>query len=268
MPEKKVMLHQLTRPAFEEYLQGEPNPVAIIAIGAIEQHGPHLPLGTDSLCAVGVASEVAQNTNSLVVHPCWPGYSPHHMEFAGTITFRSETLFNIIVDTVQSLAHHGIKKILLLNAHGGNTQIAAHAARIARRQSGAIVLMPQMPSGGIDALKEMVRDVDAHSGPGETGVALALFPELVEMQRVEGFTPTASFPEQVEALRDLDAPDLHLRAQLVMAYIGDTHEFTSSGVYGFADPNDADVEKSRQELDKWVGGLTKLIQYWKTIDLP
>lgn len=264
----KVMLHEFTRPAFEEYLREEKNPVAIIALGSIEQHGPHLPLGTDSLCAVKVAEQVARQTNSIVVHPCWPGYSPHHMAFAGTITFSSETLMGIILDTVDSLAQHGLRKILLLNAHGGNAQVAAHAARIASRESGAMVLMPQMPPRDPDALKKAVMDVDFHSGPGETGVALALFPELVEMDRVKGFEPTASFPEQVEALRDLDAPDLAIRAQLIMAYIGDTHEFTSSGVYGFGDPNDADADRARQNIKEWVGALVRLIEYWKTIDLP
>lgn len=264
---KKVMLHEFTRPAFQEYLEAEPNPVAIICVGSIEQHGPHLPLGTDSLCAVGVAQRVAQETNSVVVLPCWPGYSPHHMGFPGTITFRWETLLAVLLDTVDSLVQHGIKKILLLNAHGGNSDIVSHAARTARRQTGAMVLAPKASSDP-EGARHMMEFLDAHSGPGETGVALELFPELVEMDRVKGFTPTAQLPPQVESLRDPEGPDLDLRLQLVTSYIGDTHEFTSSGVYGFADPNDADPEKARAQLDEWVKLLTRLIKYWKTIDLP
>ncbi len=267
MPEeKKVLLQEFTRPAFEEYLESEPNPVALVPLGSIEQHGPHLPLGTDSYVAQAMAERAARRTNSIVVTPCWPGYSPHHMGFPGTITFSAETLTGIILDTVQSLADHGIKKVVLLNAHGGNTTIANDAARKARRETGSIVLTPG-PSSGRDP-KDTLRHVDVHAGAGETGTALALFPELVEMERVEEFEPTAKFPEQVEKLRDPDGPDAEIRLQLVMAYIGDTHEFTSSGVYGFTDPKDADPEASESGLQTRLEQLVKLIEYWKEIDLP
>lgn len=263
---EKVMLQDFTRPAFEEYLSSEDNPVAIIPLGSIEQHGPHLPLGTDSFVALKLARIAASRTNSLVVQPCWPGFSPHHMGFAGTITFRWETLMNIILDTVESLVTHGMKKVLLLNAHGGNAQIAALSARLAKRRFGAQVLMPG-GSGGSEPAK-LLEEVDVHAGRGETGMALSLFPELVEMDRLEGFQPTAEFPPDVERLRDPEADDAQLRAQLVMAYIGDTHEFTESGVYGFTDPNDADAQQSKKDLDERMEKLVKLIEYWKQIDLP
>lgn len=264
--EKKVLLHQLTRSAFEEFLHQEPNPVAIIALGSIEQHGPHLPLGTDSLCALGVAEEVARKTNSIVVQPCWPGYSPHHMAFKGTITFSSDTLFGIILDTVDSLARHGIRKIMILNAHGGNSQIAAHAARIAGRRSDAVVIVPSSPPGSDEEAKKALMDVDVHAGNRETAAALALFPDLVEMERVEGFEVTTKFPPGVEALRDPEGSDLHIRLQLMMAHTGDTHEFTSSGVYGFTNPGEADADEGRKMLEMRTGQLVKLIEYWKQID--
>lgn len=264
--DKKVLLHQLTRSAFEEFLRKEPNPVAIIALGSIEQHGPHLPLGTDSLCALGVADEVARKTNSIVVQPCWPGYSPHHMAFKGTITFTSDTLFGIILDTVDSLAHHGIKRIMILNAHGGNAEIAAHAARIAGRRSGAVVILPSRPPGDDEAAKKALMYVDVHAGSAETAAALALFPDLVEMERVEGFEVTTKFSPGVEALRDPEGPDLHIRLQLMMAHTGDTHEFTSFGVYGFTNPAKADVAEGQKMVEIWTGHLIKLIEYWKQID--
>ncbi len=263
---KKVLLQEFTRSAFEEYLMKEHNPVAIIPLGSVEQHGPHLPLGTDTYTALGIAVKIAEQTNSIVVQPCWPGYSPHHMGFPGTITFREETLFNIIVDTVDSLSKHGIKKILVINGHGGNQEILAHAARQAGRRTGAVVLVPPGSMGGDP--QGLMEKLDIHAGPGETAVALSLFPELVEMHRVDGFRPTSSFAPQVEALRELDGPDADIRASLVMAYVGDTHEFTSSGVYGFADPNDANVELARKRLDNRIDRAVRMIEYWKTIDLP
>ncbi len=261
-----VLLHEMTRPAFEEYLASESNPVAIIPLGSIEQHGPHLPLGTDSLAALAAAREVAERTNSFVVQACLPGYSPHHMGFKGTITFQPKTLAAIIEDTIASLAGHGIKKVLIVNAHGGNREIAATAARVGGRAAGSVVLMPS--DAALRDPAELLRKVDAHAGPGETGLAQLLFGDLVEMERVRDFQPNSAFPTAVEALRDPDASDAALRAQLVMAYTGDTHEFTSSGVWGFADPNDADIEVARAGWEKRMEMLVRLVEMWKTIPLP
>ncbi len=263
---RSVFLHEMTRPAFEEYLESESNPIAIIPLGSIEQHGPHLPLGTDSLAATAAAKEVAERTNSFVVQACMPGYSPHHMGFRGTITFQPETLAAIIEDTVESLSHHGIHKVLLVNGHGGNREIVATAARLSGRAHGSVVLMPS--DSALSDPVELLRKVDAHAGASETGIAKLLFPELIEMERVEGFEPTAKFPAEVENLRDTEASNPSLRAQLLMAYTGDTHEFTSSGIYGFADPNDADLDAAREGWERRIGLLVELITLWKTIPLP
>jgi creatinine amidohydrolase len=120
----RFWVQELTRPAFEDWLDHEPAPVVIIGIGAIEQHGLHLPLGTDSLGVVEFIHEVASRTNSVCVHPCWPGYSPHHMAFAGTITLSEDTLLGVLLDTIESLAAHGVKRFVLINYHGGNDNIA------------------------------------------------------------------------------------------------------------------------------------------------
>ncbi len=256
----------MTRPAFEEYLESEPNPVAIIPLGSIEQHGPHLPLGTDSLAALAAARQVAERTNSFVVQACLPGYSPHHMGFKGTITFKPKTLSCVIENTVESLARHGIRKVLIVNAHGGNREIAATAARLSGRDSGSVVLMPS--DAGLRDPVDTLRRLDVHAGAGETGLARLLFPELVEMERVRDFEPTARFPAEVEALRDPDAANPELRTQLLMAYTGDSHEFSSSGVWGFADPNDSDVEAARDFWKERIELLTKLVQLWKTIPQP
>jgi creatinine amidohydrolase len=77
----RFWIHELTRPAFEDWVENEAAPVVVIGIGAVEQHGPHLPLGTDTYDAMALVHEVARRSNSLAVVPCWPGYSPHHMAF-------------------------------------------------------------------------------------------------------------------------------------------------------------------------------------------
>lgn len=266
---KSVMLHEVTRSAFEEYLKQNPDPIALIPLGSIEQHGPHLPLGTDSLIAVELCRKTAERTGSFVVQPCWPGYSPHHMAFAGTITFRHETLVNILLDTFESLAHHGVRKIMVVNCHGGNAQIMAYAIRIGKRETGACIASPVMnPRSAEEAARTAMKYLDMHSGAGETGMALALFPELVEMQRVEGWKPTTHFIPGLEKLADPKRDDVEIAAQIVMSYINDTHELTSSGIYGFRDPNDADVESSRKRAEERIEHLVKYIELWKTVPSP
>jgi creatinine amidohydrolase len=91
--------------------------VAIIPVGSTEQHGLHLPVGTDTYIAITLAEDAALKTNALIVPPLWFGWSPHHMVLPGTITIRPEILSEYLFDIVKSLSVHGIKKFLLINGH-------------------------------------------------------------------------------------------------------------------------------------------------------
>lgn len=89
----------------------------IIPIGSIEQHGKHLPLGTDSFVAISLAEQGSTKTGALMAPPIWAGWSPHHMVLPGTITIRTEVLIELLYDTVESLARHGFKNFVLINGH-------------------------------------------------------------------------------------------------------------------------------------------------------
>lgn len=101
------------------------DPIVILPVGSMEQHGPHLPLNTDADLGFNVALELAKNAKKkvLVLPAIWAGYSPHHMDFHGTITLKSRTLKYIVEDIIESLLSHYITKIVLLNSHGGNTSL-------------------------------------------------------------------------------------------------------------------------------------------------
>jgi creatinine amidohydrolase len=268
----KFWLHELTRPAFEEWLEHEPDPVIIIGVGSLEQHGPHLPLGTDSLTIREYIHAVAKRTNSVCVHPCFPGYSPHHMGFKGTVTFRESTLAAVLLDTLGSLAHHGIKRFVLLNGHGGNTNIVNLTIQLAKREFKVMAAAPEGPADTATAKARIERQRkhwDVHSGPTETGTALHLFPDLVEMERLEGWKPTLNMHPDLIGFLDPEREDCALAGQVFRACTEpDTHHFTSSGVYGNNDPRDADIEEATARFDEKVNFVVDFIRMWKAVPIP
>ncbi len=268
----RFWIQELTRPAFEDWLDNDTAPVAIVGIGAIEQHGVHLPLGTDSLGVVEFIHEVAKLTNSVCVHPCWPGFSPHHMAFAGTITFSEDTLLGVLLDTIESLAAHGLKRIVLINYHGGNNEITKLAARIAKLEFNVMVATPEGPRE-TDLAKEIKRRMDkyfeVHSGPRETSFALHYFPELVEMGRLEGWENPFLIDEKLQEFMDPDREDFELVNQVFMACLPpNTEDITSTGQYAMTDPRTASADEGRRMNEEAVKFLVDFINLWKTIPLP
>jgi creatinine amidohydrolase len=85
--------------------------------GSTEQHGPHLPVGTDTLVAVTLAEDAAARTGILAAPPLWFGWSPHHMVLPGTITIRPDLLAEFAFDMVASLHHHGFDNFVFINGH-------------------------------------------------------------------------------------------------------------------------------------------------------
>ncbi len=264
--ERRYWLHEMTRPAFEEYLRSEPKPVALIPLGSIEQHGPHLPLGTDILGALHVTELTAKKGNAVGVFCTLPAYSPHHMGFKGTITLRPETLIAYLTDVIGSLAHHGIKRIMILNSHGGNEEIVATVAKTVGREFGVKIAKPR--SRTFTITPELVATLDIHSGEMETGDMLAVAPHLVEMERVKDHRPTENLPPDVMALLDAKRPDAFLAQQVAMLHIGDTHTHTSSGVYGFKRPQDGSAEAGHQFNEDLSDEYAEFIRIWRTVDIP
>lgn len=268
----KFCLEELTRPVFEDWLKNEAAPVVIIGVGSIEQHGPHLPLGTDSLTARAFIHEVARRTNSVCVHPCFPGYSPHHMGFPGTITFRESTLVAVLMDTVGSLARHGIKHFVMTNIHGGNTNIVNLVMQLAKREFKVMIAAPDGPSDTetrkIRSDREK-RHWDVHSGPTETSTALHLFPDLVEMWRLEDWEATLTLHPELIGFLNPDRDDYEVVSQIFRACVEpNTDDFTASGVWGKNDPRDADPEEARVRFEERVDFMVEFIKIWKTIPIP
>jgi creatinine amidohydrolase len=122
----KVQLSEYSWPEVKELR--ERDPVVIVPVGAFEQHGHHLPLMVDWFLSSQVASRAAEEasragTPTVVTPPVWTGYSPHHMDFPGTITLDAATFNALLSNIARSLAAHGFRRLLFLNGHGGNANL-------------------------------------------------------------------------------------------------------------------------------------------------
>ena len=132
---------ELSQPEIAAQLKA--NPLVLLPAGSVEQHGPHLPTGTDTFAANVISAAVAERMDGLVL-PATPfGVTPMHMPFEGTITFTPDTYMRVVTETCVSTAKHGAKRLLILNWHEGNIPSLAIAAESLHRDHGMSVLTVQ-----------------------------------------------------------------------------------------------------------------------------
>ena len=190
---RKTYLYEMTRPEIEQAL-ADGFDTAVVNFGSTEQHGLHLPMGTDSLWGEDLAERVTKGLGKALQLPgVRIGRSDHHMDFAGSLTISQEAFALIVRDICRSVAHHGFRHIVLIPTHGGNFRPLAEA--IAQVQ-------PELPElnliGWTDlaALTHVLWSVaarhgissdqaGAHAGENETAMILYLRPELVNMAVAE-----------------------------------------------------------------------------------
>ncbi len=164
--------------------------LVLLPTGAVEQHGPHLPLDTDSWTAFTIcvlAAEQIDRFPVLVLPPIWWGLSPYWMTFPGTLTLRPETLINVICDIARSVGQHGFRKLVIVNGHGGNSGLIEAAAIKASNESirvAALSYWNLIP----DVLREVCPDDVGnigHAGEAETSIQLYLQPNRVDLGAVQ-----------------------------------------------------------------------------------
>lgn len=164
----------------------------IIPIGSTEQHGPHLPLGTDTLIAIAIATDAASETGAIVAPPLWYGWSPHHMVLPGTVTVRPEVLVELLYDVLQSLAQHGCRKFVLLNGHRiVNLSWLQIAAERAQRQLKVQVAVFDPAYMSKDIVDELGFGPLGHAEEIESSQLWFCYPNLYRPDRAMDFVPRA-----------------------------------------------------------------------------
>lgn len=178
--------------------------IAVLPVAATEQHGPHLPLSVDADIVDGVVAaalpHLAPDLPALFLPTQALGFSPEHIRFAGTLTLRAETLIRVWTEIGECVAASGVKKLVLLNSHGGQVGVLDLVARDLRARLGLLVYsvswftLPLTDAQGQDVNARFSADehrFGIHAGEIETSMMRALRPERVRMDKAEYFRSTS-----------------------------------------------------------------------------
>jgi creatinine amidohydrolase/Fe(II)-dependent formamide hydrolase-like protein len=248
------MLGELSWPEAERRLREVD--VALLPVGAVEQHGPHLSLDTDAFDADYLARRVAEACSDPkpLVLPLIPyGVSYHHEDFPGTVSVSNEALASIVRDIGLSCARNGITKLVIVNGHGGNTATLQFAAQMINREANIFTCVDTGETSDVDLGELCETANDVHAGEIETSTALATRPDLVDMSVAEAFVPSFSS-------RYLD-----FTTKRSVEWYARTARISPSGVLG--DPTRASAAKGAEIWRIMVANLVELVEEIKGMTL-
>jgi len=224
---------ELTQP--EIAAQFKRNPLVLLPAGSVEQHGPHLPTGTDTFAANVISAAVAERMDGLVL-PATPfGVTPMHMPFEGTITFSPDTYMRVVTETCVSTAKHGAKRLVILNWHEGNIPSLAIAAEALHREHGMSVLTVQACYVAEEMYGKTCNGL-THGGEIEALAVLAYRPELVHLDRID-YSSDHAHGHKWDKLR---------RTRSYQPVLTDIRTIAATGWFG--SPQHATVEKGQRML--------------------
>ncbi|MFQ6006733.1 MAG: creatininase family protein [Woeseia sp.] len=233
---------ELTQPEIAAQL--EENPLVILPAGSVEQHGPHLPTGTDIFAANVISHSVAERMNGLVLPGGPLGVTPMHMPFEGTITLTPDTYMRVITETCVSTARHGAQYLLILNWHEGNSASLSIAAEALHREHGMTVLTVQACYVAADLYGDECGGL-THGGEIEALAVLAYGPDLVHLDRID-YSSDHRHGLQMDKLR---------RTRSFQPVLTDIRSIAPTGWYG--SPEHATAEKGLRMLDDIADAIAK-----------
>ncbi len=231
------------------------NTVIIQPIGAIEQHGHHLPLVVDSAISQGVLGKALglldETIPAFALPTLYCGKSNEHDGFPGTISLSATTLLSLLTEIATSIYQAGFRKLILMNSHGGQPQIIEIVARDLHQQFSELAVFPfftwRVPNITNELLTEKEQELGIHAGDAETSLMLALLPDRVNMDLA-----VKEYP------RDLVGDDslLSMEGKLPFAWI--TKDLSKTGVLG--DATVASKEKGDRILASLAQGWVDVIE--------
>jgi len=225
---------ELTQP--EIAAQFKKNPLVIFPAGSVEQHGPHLPTGTDIFASIVIGDEVAKRMDGLVLPACPFGVTPMHMPFEGTITLSPDTYMKVLTEVCVSTAKHGAKYLLIINWHEGNIPALAIASEALHREQGMTVLTVQACYVAAELFGQDMGGL-THGGEIEAHAVLAYRPDLVHLDRID-YSSSHDHGRKWDKLR---------RTRAYQPVLTDIRTIAPTGWYG--SPEHATVDKGKRMLE-------------------
>jgi creatinine amidohydrolase len=236
--------------------------IAVLPVAAVEQHGPHLPVGVDTYIAEAYLARVRallpQDTQAVILPVQSVGASDEHKAFPGTLTLSPETALRAFIEIGASVTRAGIKKLVIINSHGGNLAIIDLAARQLRVRHGMLAVHASWGRFGYpDGLfGQSERTHGIHGGDIETSIMLAAYPQLVRREKIADFRPTTYAMERDYAW---------LRADFPAGFGWMTQDLHASGAVG--DAALATAEKGEAALDHGARAFVALLKDVAMFDL-
>jgi creatinine amidohydrolase len=263
--EKALILQEMSWFDVQEYLKN--SDMAIIPLGSTEQHGKHMPLGTDYYEAFGMCKMISERTGVIVAPVLFVGYSEYHSGFPGTLSLKPETMEQVLFESVEMLMKYGFRRFMFFNYHGGNNIVQQKIIHRINHNTEATAIA--IGIGGSIQKNDDGEFFDWHAGKSETSIMLYLKPELVKLERAE--KPEIRFTPQVQELYELSKkyPELGNVASSLLGVPEETkkggasHELSSNGVWSFSDPKSATKEIGQKKVEKMVETGVKFIEAWK-----
>ena len=258
-------------PDIQEYLKEKDQ--VIIPIGAIEQHGLHLPLVTDAAQGLEIAKRAAEKARVLYTPVLWFGYSPHHLgrvgEGTGTITLRASTLHAILNDIVRSLLHSGFRKFIILNNQGSNIKVIDPILRKLRYDTNAFICMTKLYAERYIGLIKDVMENPPEETPGwhsselETSQMLAYDEKLVRMERAKKELTHAPKWLPTGFSKPDGAPSVSYKGFEYFVFPMEHRDFSDTGTIG--NPMRATKEKGNKTLDLYADHLAGALKEFEQI---
>lgn len=254
--DEEIEIEKMTWEEIDDKVKAGWNTV-VFGVGATEQHGPVLPLATDSIVGSYTALQVAKKLGNALVAPIIRvGCSKHHMDFTGTITLRPETLINLIEDYCTSLAKHGVKNIIVLSTHGGNISMVQQACQRMSEKLPDCNIVPMRAADTLFWPEELGPLGIHHASYNEISYMLHISPQLVRKDKIKLLPQADEYPRILEDVKD-KYTYLFKKGVKAFSSIGAWHHM---GV--FRDPKKANAEWGEKLQNGIVENIVKELAFY------
>ena len=264
---KALVLQEMSWTDVAEYLKT--SDMVIIPLGSTEQHGPHMPLGTDFYEAVGMSKMISERTGVVVAPVLLSGYSVYHSGFAGSLSLKPETMEQVLFETSEMLMKYGFRRFMFFNYHGGNHIVESKVIHRINHTTEACAVAIGAGASFQTYSDDIPGVYDTHAGINETSIMLYLKPELVKMERAEKPKFKASPKIQEIIDRGQKNPELYALLSTVQGVPEETqkggasHELSSNGIWSTGDPKRATRERGEKTVNAMVTSAVRFIEAWK-----